>query len=222
MSPLLELFLDLLFPPKCMLCGALLKKEEQTLCRNCACSELPEITGKAEEVPFFKECVAPFHYETPIRDAILRLKFHGMQSYAEQFAAWMAVLVKEKLAGKYDVISWVPCSRLRKWTRGFDQAKLLAQALAKELDCEAVSTLKKIRNNRKQSTISNPAARRANVMGVYRVPNPELIRGKRILLIDDVLTTGATLSECGKMLRMAGSGELVCAVIASAHNRKDK
>ncbi len=221
MSLLMEFFLDLLFPPKCMLCGSLLKKEEQTLCRDCTYGELPEITGSPEKVPFFKECVAPFHYETPIRDAILRLKFHGMQSYAEQFAAWMAVLVKEKLAGKYDVISWVPCSRLRKWTRGFDQAKLLAQALAKELDMDAISTLKKIRNNRKQSTISNPAARRANVLGVYKVPNPEFVRGKRILLIDDVLTTGATLSECGKMLQMAGSGELMCAVVAAAHSKKE-
>ena len=131
------------------------------------------------------------------------------------------MLVKEKLAGKYDVISWVPCSRLRKWTRGFDQAKLLAQALAKELDMDAISTLKKIRNNRKQSTISNPAARRANVLGVYKVPNPEFVRGKRILLIDDVLTTGATLSECGKMLQMAGSGELMCAVVAAAHSKKE-
>ena len=221
MNSFLELFLDLLFPPKCMLCGSLLKREEQTICRDCTYGELPEMTGKAEKVPYFKECVAPFHYETPIRDAILRLKFHGMQSYAEQFAAWMAVPVKEKLAGKYDLISWVPCSRMRRWTRGFDQAKLLAQALAKELDGEAVSTLKKIRNTRKQSTITSPAARRANVFGAYKVPNPEIVRDKRILLIDDVLTTGATLSECGKMLQMAGSGELMCAVIAAARSKKE-
>ena len=221
MKLLTELFLDLLFPPKCMLCGALLQNQEHTLCSKCICSDLPELTEKAPEVPFYKDCVAPFHYETPIRDAILRLKFHGMQSYAEQFAAWMSVLVKEKLAGKYDVISWVPCSRIRKWTRGFDQAYLLARALAKELGMEPVGVLKKIRNNRKQSHISNPAARRANVLGVYKVIDPEFVRGKRILLIDDVLTTGATLSECGKMLQMAGSGELVCAVIASAHSRKE-
>ena len=100
MSAILDLILDLLFPPKCMLCGKLLKKEEQTLCRECANSDLPEFSGKTREVPFFEECVAPFFYETPISDAIQKMKFHGMQTYAEQFAAWMAVPVRDKLAGK--------------------------------------------------------------------------------------------------------------------------
>lgn len=222
MKVLLELILDILFPPKCMLCGKLLQNEERTLCRSCTCGELPEFEGKSREVPFFEACVSPFHYETPISDAILRLKFHGMQSYAQQFAAWMAVLVREKLEGKYDFVSWVPCSRRRVWTRGFDQAKLLALALAKELDAEAICTLKKIKHNPKQSRTASAAVRRANVMGVYRAVNPEQFRNKRILLVDDVLTTGATLSECGKTLRLAGSGDLVCAVIAAANKENDK
>lgn len=222
MNVFLELILDLLFPPKCMLCGKLLQTEEQTLCRECAHGELPEFEGKPRDVRFFEECVSPFYYEGNIRDAILRLKFHGMQSYAEQFAKWMAEPVKEKLAGMYDYISWVPCSRLRVWTRGFDQAKLLALALAKELDVEAVCTLRKIRHNRKQSRTVSAAMRRANVLGAYRATNPDWLRNKRILLIDDVLTTGATMSECGKTLRLAGSGDLVCAVIAAANKEIDK
>lgn len=216
-----EMILDLLFPPKCMLCGRLLQKEERTLCRECACGELPEYTDKARNVQFFEDCVIPFYYEAPIREAIVRMKFHGMQSYVEQFAAWMAVLVRDRLAGKYDYISWVPCSPLRVWTRGFDQSKMLALALAKELDAEAVCTLKKIRHNRKQSKTTNAARRRANVMGAYRAVCPEQIKNKRILLIDDVLTTGATMSECGKVLRLAGSGDLVCAAIAAAHGKKE-
>ena len=221
MSAILDLILDLLFPPKCMLCGKLLKKEEQTLCRECANSDLPEFSGKTREVPFFEECVAPFFYETPISDAIQKMKFHGMQTYAEQFAAWMAVPVRDKLAGKYDVISWVPCSRRRVWTRGFDQAKMLAQALAKNLDEEAVCTLKKVRHTPKQSKTANAAARRANVLGAYRAIDPDALKGKRILVIDDVVTTGATLSECGKVLKIAGAGPLVCAVIAATHREKE-
>lgn len=221
MSSLTELFLDLLFPPKCMLCGVLLQDEEQTLCGKCICSDLPEFTEKSREVSFFEDCVAAFYYETPISDSILRLKFHGMQTFVEQYAVWLSVLVKDRLAGKYDLISWVPCSRRRVWARGFDQAELLAKALAKALETEAVCTLKKIRHNRKQSRTADAARRRANVLGAYKVPNPEQIRGKRILLIDDVLTTGATMSECGKMLQLAGSGKLVCAVIAAARSRKE-
>lgn len=221
MKAFLECLLDLLYPPKCMLCGKLLQTQERTLCRDCADGDLPEFTGKERDVLFFGECAVPFFYEGNIRDAVLRLKFHGMQTYAEQFAKWMAEPVREKLTGKYDCISWVPCSRLRVWTRGFDQAKLLAMALAKELDTEAVCTLKKIRHNRKQSQTANAAMRRANVLGAYRAKDPQWLKDKRILLIDDVLTTGATLSECGKVLRLAGSGEPVCAVIAAANKENE-
>ncbi len=221
MSELVNVVLDLLFPPKCMLCGALLKKEERTLCRDCESSDLPEFSGEAEQIPFFESCAVPFFYEAPISEAVRRMKFHGMQSYVEQFAQWMAVSVRDKLTGKFDMISWVPCSWQRVWTRGFDQSKLLAQALAKALGTEAVCTLKKVRHNAKQSKTANAAMRRANVLGAYRAVDPEAIEGKRILLVDDVLTTGATLSECGKVLKLAGAGKLVCAVIAAVHREKE-
>ena len=215
MNPLIGYLLDLLYPPKCMLCGRLLESAGQVLCGRCG-HQLPEFDGSLRKVPYFEKTVAPFLYEPPIREAILRFKFHGMQAYAGQFAGWMAVWVRDRLEGEYDLISWVPCSRRRRWTRGFDQAELLARALARELDTEAVCTLKKIKHNPKQSQTADAAKRRANVLGVYRAIEPERFSGKRILLVDDVLTTGATLSECGKVLRMAGSGDLVCAVIAAA------
>ena len=214
-------FLDLLFPPKCMLCHRLMDSSEQTLCGHCD-QDLPEFDGPLRRVPYFEKAVAPFFYEEPIREAVLRFKFKGMQSYAEQFARWMAIWVRDHLDGQYDLVSWVPCSRRRRWTRGFDQAELLARALAVELETEAVCTLKKIRHNPKQSLQDDAAQRRANVLGVYKAYQPERYAGKRILLVDDVLTTGATLSECGKVLRIAGSGDLVCAVIAAGRHDKNK
>ena len=78
-----------------------------------------------------------------------------------------------------------------------------------------VPTLKKIRHNRRQSGIRSEAQRRANVLGAYRVLSPEGVRGKRILLLDDVLTTGATSGECARMLLTAGAKEVHCAVIAA-------
>ncbi len=163
----------------------------------------------------YDDAVAPFYYKEPLRSAILRFKFHGLANYDAQFAAWMAIWVRDKLAGKYDLITWVPCSPIRRFTRGYDQAELLAKALAKELNCPVLRTLKKVRHNRKQSKTKDAARRRANVLGVYRAYKPERYTGKRILVVDDILTTGATLSECGKILRMAGAGDLVCAVIAA-------
>ena len=220
MNPFLRWFLDLIYPPKCMLCQRLLENAEQTLCAKCG-SNLPEFDGPLRKVAYFEKAVAPFFYEEPIRDAILRFKFHGIQTYAGQFARWMAVWVRDHLEGEYDVVSWVPCSKRRRWTRGFDQAELLARELAACLNAPVCRTLQKVKHNPKQSTQSDAARRRANVLGVYRSVLPQEWVGKRILLVDDVLTTGSTLSECGKVLRMAGSGDLVCAVIAASKREKE-
>ena len=144
-----------------------------------------------------------------------------MQPYARQFAQWMAVWVRDHLQGQFELITWVPCSRRRRWSRGFDQAQLLAKALGEELAVPVFRTLEKVKHNPKQSTIADGARRRANVLGVYRAVQPERFSGKRILVVDDVLTTGSTLAECGKVLRIAGSGDLVCAVIAAAGQEKE-
>lgn len=216
MNPVLHWVLDLLFPPKCMFCGRLLPEHaERPLCSKCD-TDLPEYDGALPKVDYYTCTVAPFFYEGMLREAILRFKFRGLSGYADQFADWMAIWVRDKLAGEYDLISWVPCSPLRRWTRGYDQAELLARALARRVGAEALQTLKKPKNNPKQSLRPDEASRRANVLGVYQAYKPERFAGKRILLVDDVLTTGATLSECGKVLRIAGSGDLVCAVIAAA------
>lgn len=222
MSKLLDLFFDLLFPPKCMFCGTLMDTSEDVVCTECLHSELPEVERELPKVQFFEKTVATFWYEEPIIGAILRFKFHGMSSYGTQFGCWLAGTVKDKLDGRFDVISWVPCSSLRRWSRGFDQAELLAKSLAASLGMEAIPTLKKIKHNPKQSRTKGAARRKANVLGVYHAYEPQRFQGRRVLLIDDVLTTGATLSECGKTLLMSGSGELVCAVIAAAHGDHNK
>ena len=222
MSALTELFLDLLFPPKCMLCGDLVDSSSVIVCNACQVSDLPELERELPSVRFFEKTAATFWYEEPVIGAILRFKFHGMTTYGEQFGKWLSGTVLDKLDGRFDLISWVPCSRRRRWSRGFDQAELLAKAVAGQFGMKAVQTLKKVKHNPKQSKTKGAARRKANVLGVYQPYRPERYQGKRILLIDDVLTTGATLSECGKTLLMAGSGDLVCAVVAAAHGDHNK
>ncbi len=217
-----KVLLDLLFPPKCMFCGKIMETSDAPYCDGCLLSGLPEAEEPLPEVQFYEKCTAVFRYKEPVIGAVLRFKFQGMASYADAFGGWMAASVRDRLEGRYDLISWVPCSRRRIWSRGYDQAKLLAEAMGRELGIEPVQTLKKIRHNPKQSQTADPARRRANVLGVYEAVRPEQFRGKRILLVDDVLTTGATLSECGKTLRIAGAEELVCAVLAVAHRDHKK
>ena len=98
--------------------------------------------------------------------------------------------------------------------------ELLAQAVGKELGMEPVSTLRKVRNNRPQSRIRGQAQRRANVLGVYRPVCPEKLEGKRILLLDDIVTTGATAGECARVLLTAGAKEVHCGFMAAAHHHK--
>ena len=91
------------------------------------------------------------------------------------------------------------------------------QALKSTTDIlSATATLKKVRHNKKQSGLGDISQRRANVLGVYRVLDPEAVRGKRVLLLDDVLTTGATAGECARMLLTAGAKEVHCAALAAA------
>ena len=108
--------------------------------------------------------------------------------------------------------------RLRK--RGYDQARLLAEAACRLWDTMPVRLLEKTVDNPAQSGLTEAAARRANVLGVYAPCPGAEIQGKRILLIDDICTTGATLTECVRVLKDAGAAEVVCAAVA--HTREEK
>ena len=109
---------------------------------------------------------------------------------------------------------WLSCKK------GLYSVELLAEAVGAELRMEPVRTLRKLRNNRPQSGISGLAKRRANVLGVYRIENPELVRGKRVLILDDIITTGATAGEAARVLLTAGAKEVHCGCIAVANKRK--
>ena len=209
--------LDLLFPPKCVFCGKILVSGQQYLCSACR-KELPWLEGAAAEQTgeFFSLCAAPLRYQDNVRHSVLRYKFYGHREYHVAYGKLVAQYVKDHLAGRYDMISWVPLSQKRKKERGYDQAFLLAKAAAAELGESAVETLRKVRNTSAQSGLKEGAERRANVLGAYVPIDPERVAGKRILLIDDVVTTGSTLSECARTLRAMGAADVVCAALARA------
>jgi len=211
-------FLDLLFPPKCVFCGRVLNSGESGICPECQ-GALPWLTETEAEQrgEFFSLCVSPLRYQDRVRDSIHRYKFSGRQGYARIYGRLMAQCISDRLAGRYDLITWVPLSRERKRERGYDQAFLLANAAALALGDVAVETLRKARDTRAQSGLDGEPARRANVLGAYEIVDPELIEGKRVLLIDDVITTGATISECARLLRTFGAADVVCATLARAH-----
>ncbi len=207
--------LDVLFPPKCVFCGKVLGKGEKGVCARCKDS-LPYAEGAQcrKKGEFFSECVAPLFYEGDVRESILRFKFKGATGYASEYGKILADCIRDTLADRYDIITWTPVSSRRKKDRGYDQAMLLACAAALELDDVAVETLKKHTDVPAQSATGSYEKRKANISGVYCVPDPELIAGKRVLVIDDIVTTGATLSECARTLLTAGAEDVVCAALA--------
>ena len=134
----------------------------------------------------------------------------------------LARCAAEELGGRFDTVTWVPVSKKREHERGYDQAYLLAKETARHWGIEPVRLLRKTRNNAAQSGLSSAAERRGNVLGVYEAENTDRIRGAKILLIDDILTTGATLGECVRVLREAGAADVVCATLARAVTEKEK
>jgi competence protein ComFC len=224
MSGPVGVLLDLLFPPKCVFCGRLLTSGERDFCARCQ-RELPWLEGpEAEQTgEFFTLCASPLAYRDQVRDSIRRYKFKGRQGYHKAYGRLVAQCVHDHLDGRWDLITWVPLSDQRRRERGYDQAFLLASAAALELGEVAVETLRKplplLRktvHNPAQSGLKEAAARRANVLGAYTAVDAELVEGKRVLLIDDVITTGATISECARILRTVGAREVVCATLARA------
>jgi len=209
--------LDLFFPPRCVFCRKFLEKGEKEICASCL-KELPFCKGAAQRTAgdFFSECVSPFYYKDEVRESILRFKFRGASQYAKAYGRLLADCIRQNLSGKYDLITWVPLNEVRLAERTYDQAALLAMAAALELEDVAAETLKKIRNVQAQSGISEREKRKANVSGAYVVKDEELIAGKRILLIDDIVTTGSTLAECSRVLLTAGAARVVCATLAKA------
>lgn len=210
MKELLNRALALLYPTRCAFCHNLMPWNVP-VCDHCR-NTIPrtEGAGQCQTFPHVSKCVSPLYYEGTVRDSLLRYKFQSLTGYAKIYGEFLAKCIDEN-GISCDSITWVPLSSRRKHSRGYDQAQLLALELSRRTGIPCVRLLRKIRNNPAQSGTGGRAERKANVAGLYRAVSPDQIAGKRILLVDDIVTTGATLSECASMLRKAGAAD-VCAV----------
>lgn len=218
---MLQRFLRLLFPPKCVLCTNILEPHETDLC-HCCRTRTESFTKAKFNLSFLAGWTAVWYYKDNVRSSILRFKFSGRRSYAKAYGRLLAMQLQKQDMTDFDILTWVPIAPLRKWKRGYDQCQLLAQAVGEALGVYPVKTLKKVRNTPPQSAIRDTAARRANVLGVYRPVSPVSLEGKRILLLDDIITTGATASECARVLLTAGAKEVYCGAVAAATHDKKK
>ena len=211
---------ELLYPPKCLFCQKTLTRGQIDLCPNCRAAA-PEFTKSKIKYSFIARWTSLWYYKDMARRSILRYKFYNRRSYAKSFGRLLAMKLQKEGMDDFDLLTWVPVSPLRRFRRGYDQVELLARAVARELNIKPKRLLQKIRHTPPQSGIREYAQRKANILGAYRTVHQELVRGKRILLLDDVLTSGATASECAKTLSISGAQQIYFAAIAASEHTKN-
>lgn len=210
-----QTLLGLLYPPKCPFCGQVLERGEDGMCALCQ-QALPWTEGSGREVEGCAACLSPLWYRDGVREGIHRYKFSGGAAHAELFGALMAQCLSDRWDGRVDLVTWAPLHPRRKKRRGYDQAELLARRVGEAAGLPVAPTLEKIRAAGEQSRLQSVEDRRANIAGAYRpLPGVELA-GKRVVLVDDVVTTGSTLAECAACLRRAGADAVAALTLARA------
>lgn len=204
---------DLLFPKRCPICRELVKNEE-LICEKCLKEEkLFKIQPVMKKTPFVDEKIAAAWYRGDVRKAVHRFKFNFKPGYAKPFAFYIyRQYVLEKMS--CDIITYVPSNWYKIFRRGYNQAELLALELSKFTGKPVIKTVRKTRNTKSMYKLDD-AQRRANVMGAFELCCEKgKIDGKSVLIVDDILTSGATVSEMAKVLKIGGAERVSCAVFA--------
>lgn len=216
--------IDALFPPRCPYCDEV--QEDDEPCDNCrklltACRIAVRVCDKCGNEIKYCDCnkfnrlyngaSGVYWNKADAKEAVYAIKFHNRPYVAEYFGRQMAVCFKNRFPeAVIDGVCAVPMSKKKQRKNGYNHAELLAKSVSKALNKPYVkNALLKIKDNPSQHGLS-AALRAANVKGAYKANSR--FDGKNLLLIDDVLTTGLTLSECAKQLRLAGANEVYCAV----------
>lgn len=216
--PLSLFFLDLLYPPKCAFCESVLQDARRMVCPRCE-ETLPWLSkaDRLQKGTHFSLCLSTAWYENAFRFAMLQYKFYGQRHLAEVFAAPLATYIAQTFSGRFDLLTWIPISKERLRTRGYNQSQLLAEAVSRLFAQKALPLLSHPRPKPPQSGIATATERKSNVAGCFALCSGIELQGVRILLIDDVITTGATLEEAAKVLRAAGAAEVLCATVCRTH-----
>ena len=216
---------DTVYPRRCPLCGAVINSNERIcsrcskdiefirrpICRICGRPLYSCHCRKGDYV--FVRNVSPLVYTKSAKKGIHRMKFNNSPYSCTYFGKLMANVVRSEYLDcgvRFDCVIGVPMFREDFLTRGYNPAVLLAKTVSEDLELPLLSkVLIKNQKTRPQHTLSF-IDRRHNIEGVFRVVAPELIRGKTVLLCDDVTTSGNTLNECSLTLLEAGARAVYC------------
>lgn len=214
--------LDFVYPTKCAICNETIIKREKQVCDKCEKSlKINSIITYIDMDDGKKiTCFSPFEYSGKIKKSILRFKFKGYKNYSKFFAEVMAKGITKKFGNiKFDCITYVPLRPERKRSRGYNQSECIASDISSIINIPCEELISKIKSNHIQHELDF-SSRIENVKGVYAVKNEQAVKGKTILLCDDIITTGSTLRECVKTLFESGAKEVYCCAVATAFLNK--
>lgn len=193
-------------PPYCVVCGS--------PCASFVGAAAPGVTCVrcATEPPAYDWARSAARYEGPLREALHALKFSGRRALARPLADLLLEQCGGTMPGGIATVVPVPLARDREYVRGFNQARLLAERVARQLGAPLEPRwLARVRATAPQSDLA-AAERRANVRGAFRAA--PAVAGHDVLVVDDVFTTGATLAECARALRTAGARRIGVLTVA--------
>jgi ComF family protein len=196
----------------CAACEARIPPLAEPLCVRCLIEEREPV--RCRRHPRGALTFAPWIYDERAAAIVQALKFGGRPDLAARYAGAIARVLPRGY--RPDMVTPIPLHAARLRERGYDQAGRIADALARRLGAPFVpGLLVRTRATREQSRLS-AAGRRVNLSGAFAVPRPESVRGRRVLVVDDVLTTGSTIDAAGTALRAAGADTLGAALAWAA------
>lgn len=213
---MVENILKYIYPPKCGICG---KLDKEYLCKRCQKmlenETIWEIKQNVNPYIFFQEFISIFKYQGIIREKIIDYKFNEKSYLYKTFVNFL--LKNQKVFEKiesYDKIIPVPISSKRKKERGYNQSLLIAREISKKTEIQLqLNCLVKTKNTIEQSKL-NKQEREKNAQNVYELKNKEIIKNKKILLLDDIYTTGNTVNSCCKILKQVKPKKIGVIVLA--------
>lgn len=170
---------------------------------------------------FFTKSVSPLSYEESIKRAIYDFKYNGKNHLYKLFGRLMVESIVDNDLEYVDMVVPIPLHRDREKRRGFNQATLLAKYISKDIDIELV-TNNLIRSKKTKALNQlDRTERMKNISGVFDIKDESIFIQKKILLVDDIYTTGTTVDECAKLLLDNGAGEIFVTTLAVTPNKKD-
>lgn len=222
-----ESLIDILFPRTCVICGKRIGKNEHGVCIPCL-SNLPyrspgdftcnDMTARLIGNTHIKRCAALCNYNptSPIHNLIYAFKYDGRKDIAEMMGELMGTTFKNKgFFDGIDIIVPLPLHKKRERKRGYNQSYHLALGISKVTGLPIANAVSRTVNNKSQTTM-NQSQRHKNVENIFSLAEEESCRGKHVLLVDDILTTGSTIMSCAKVL--SGNASAISILTLTATN----